>query len=97
MTLIPNFFFYNNSADTAGSVLYGGAIDNCRLTGLDSYCSSEVFNKLFQYEDDNTTSTISSDAFLICPCDTNNQPNCSKSKMDQRIYQTLSVYPGETL
>ena len=30
--------FKNNSADVAGSVLYGGAIDNCKLThGLDSY------------------------------------------------------------
>ena len=28
--------FKNNSADDAGSVLYGGAIDNCKLTGLDS-------------------------------------------------------------
>ena len=30
--------FKNNSADIAGSVLYGGEIDNCKLThGLDSY------------------------------------------------------------
>ena len=28
--------FKSNSADTAGSVLYGGAIDNCKLTGLES-------------------------------------------------------------
>ena len=28
--------FKNNSADAAGSVLYGGVIDNCKLTGLDS-------------------------------------------------------------
>ena len=26
--------FNNNSADTAGSVLYGGAIDNCKLNDL---------------------------------------------------------------
>ena len=90
--------FKNNSADDAGSVLYGGAIDNCKLTGLDSYSSGEVFDMLFQYEDDDTTSSISSDPFLVCPCGTNNHPNCSKSmeNHDQRIYQMLSVYPGET-
>ena len=83
-------FFNNNSADTAGSVLYGGTIDSCKLThGLDS---GEVFDKLVQYEDDNTTSAISSDPFLVCPCDMNNHPDCN-----QEMYKTLSVYPGETL
>ena len=39
--------FKNNSAAVAGSVLYGGAIDNCKLThGLDSYSSGEVFNMI---------------------------------------------------
>ena len=82
-------FFKNNSADTAGSVLYGGTIDNCTLTGLDSYNSGEVFDILFQYECDNTTSSISSDPFRICPCE-NNLPDCSKSD------KMLSVYPGES-
>ena len=43
--------FKNNSADNAGSVLYGGAIDNCKLIGLDSYSSSEVFDMLFYNND----------------------------------------------
>ena len=38
--------FKNNSADEAGSVLYGGAIDNCKLAGLESYSSGEVFDML---------------------------------------------------
>ena len=53
----------NNSADDAGSVLYGGAIDNCKLTGLDSYSSGEVFDMIVHIEDGNdynTTSKISS-------------------------------------
>ena len=29
--------FKNNSADAAGSVLYGGVIDNCKLSGLNPY------------------------------------------------------------
>ena len=84
--------FKNNSADAAGSVLYGGAIDNCRLTGLDSdiYNSSQVFDELVQYQTDNTTSSITSDPFHICPCE-NNHPDCSKSN------KTLSVHPGETI
>ena len=84
-----HFIFKNNSADTAGSVLYGGAIDNCTLNGLESNNSGEVFHMLSQYEGDNTTPNISSDPFRICPCE-NNLPDCSKSE------KTLSVYPGET-
>ena len=86
------FFFNNNSADTAGSVLYGGAIDNCTLTGLDpyTYATGEVFNMLVQYEIVNKTSIISSDPFHICPCE-NNSPNCTKSS------KTLQIYPGETV
>ena len=82
--------FKNNSADAAGSMLYGGAIDNCTFTGMDdSYNSGKVFDMLVQYGDDNKTSRIASDPFHICPCE-NNYPNCSMSR------KTLSVYPGET-
>ena len=39
--------FKNNSADAAGSVLYGGAVDNCKLThGLDSVHSSGEYFKM---------------------------------------------------
>ena len=78
--------FKNNSAETAGSVLYGGAIDQCKLTGLNPI---DVFDDMFvQYQGDNT-STISSDPFCICPCQ-NNLPDCSESNI------TLSLCPGET-
>ena len=82
--------FKNNSADVAGNVLFGGVIDNCRLTGPYSYKSSgEVFDMLV-YSDDNTTSSISSNPFHICQCE-NNLPNCSES-----IYNVPhTVYPGE--
>ena len=84
------FIFKNNSADAAGSVLYGGAIDNCCLDPYDFCDSGPAFDKLVQYEADNTASSISSDPFRICLCNLNNRPNCSQSM------QTLSVYPGET-
>ena len=80
--------FKNNSADVAGSVLYGGAVDNCKLTGLDSYSSGEVFDMIVDIDDDNTNSNISSIPFGICRCE-NNYTDCSKS-----IYKFL--YPGET-
>ena len=87
------FVFRNNSAQDAGSVLYGGAIDKCKLTGLDLYRSGEVFNMLVHIEDNtdyNTTSNISSDSLHICPCK-NNIPDCTRSR-----YYNVPVYPGET-
>ena len=82
------FVFKDNSADIAGSVLYGGAIDNCTLTGLNSYSSGEVFDMLVHIEGGSTTSSISSDPFRICLCE-NTHLDC--------IYSgTHTVYPGET-
>ena len=82
------FIFKDNFAD-AGSVLYGGAIDDCKLTGLESYSSGQVFDMLVHIENDNTNSSISSEPFRICPCE-NNHPDCSKSD------KSYSVYPSET-
>ena len=88
--------FKNNSADVAGSVLYGGAIDNCKLThGLDSHNSGEVFDMLVHIEDDtdyNTTSNITSQPLQICPCESH-LPKCI-SESSYNFPRT--VYPGET-
>ena len=84
--------FKNNSAGVAGSVLYGGVIDHCKLThGLDSHSSGEVFDMLVHNKDSdyNTTSNISSDPLQVCWCE-NNLPNCSQR------YVPPTVYPGET-
>ena len=81
--------FKDNSADLAGSVLYGGTIDDCKITGLEPYSSGEVFDMLVHIKNDNTNSSISSDPFHICPCE-NNYPDCSKSG------KSYTVYPGET-
>ena len=87
------FVFRNNSADDAGSVLYGGAIGNCKLTGLESYRSGEVFDMLVHIEENtdyNTTSNIFSDPLHICPCK-NNIPDRTRSR-----YYYGTVHPGET-
>ena len=84
--------FKNNSADDAGSVLFGGAIGNCKLTGLDSYNSGEVFDKIVHNNGTiyNTTSNVSSEPIQICPCE-HNQLNCSETQ----YYYPCTVYPGE--
>ena len=83
--------FKNNSADTAGSVLYGGAIDYCKLTrSMGPYSSGEVFDMIFNIHntDYSTISNISSNTVSVCPCE-NNLPNCS-------MLIEREVYPGET-
>ena len=91
--------FKNNSADIAGSVLYGGAIDNCKLThGLDSYSSREVFDMIVHIDNDtdyNLISNISSDPLQICPCE-NNLPDCNGSWYYNGYSFPCTVYPGET-
>ena len=82
------FVFKNNSADVAGSVLYGGTIDNCNLIGMYPYSSGTVFDMLVHIEDDNTNSNISSLPLHICPR-TNNFPNCSS------YFSPRTVYSGE--
>ena len=84
--------FINNSADIAGNALYGGVIDNCKLTGLGSHTSGEVFDMIFHVDTgDNTTSNICSDPFQVCLCE-NSLPNCSESK----YVVPYPVYPGDT-
>ena len=75
-------------------MLYGGAIDHCKLIGLDSYSSGEVFDMIVHIEDDNynsTSSNISSEPIHICPCE-NHLPDCSVSEYNF----PRTVYPGET-
>ena len=83
------FVFKNNSADFAGSVLYGGAINNCKVTSLESHSSGKLFDMLVHIEDDDTNSSISSHPFTIHHCE-NNYPDYSKSTVQYKIY------PGET-
>ena len=83
-------YFKNNTADAAGSVLYGGAVDNCELTGLNLYSSGEVFDIIVNIDnnDYNATSIISSKPISICLCE-NNLPDCMN-------FIEREVYPGET-
>ena len=61
-------FFSNNSADAAGSLLYGGA-----------HSSGEIFDMIFHNSDTDyqTISNVSSDPLGVCRC-INKQPVCSE-------------------
>ena len=67
------------------------AVNNCKLTGLDSYRSGEVFDRLVHIEDNTDYNTTSSGPLHICPCK-NNIPDCSRP----RYYNAPAfVHPGE--
>ena len=83
--------FKNNFADDAGSVLYGGAVNNCKLThGPDTYSSDKVFDMIVHNDDTDysTASNISSDPIYTCPC----KNDCSFIWYDVPHI----VYSGET-
>ena len=91
--------FKNNFADDAGSVLYGGAIDNCKLThGLDSNSSGKVFDMIVHNNNTyyDTTSNISSYPIQICPCE-NNLPNCSKHYVPRTALPPALLVPSSSL
>ena len=69
--------FSNNTASVEGSVLYGGMLDRCTPQEY-SGSGLMLLNELSTYTTDiSTTPNISSNAFRICFCDRNMQPDCS--------------------
>ena len=93
--LSSGFIYKNNSADFAGSASYGGAIDNCKLTGLDPYSSGEVF--MLVYTNDtvcNTTSNMSSDPLRICLCIKATLQIVVRVRMSHARYYDVSSFCG---
>ena len=87
--------FINNRAMEAGSVLFGGDIDNCiphpnnELFYLPN-ASRIIFDTVFNYTLQVGNSVISSDPFKVCIC------NGDMAVCLQRTYST-SVVPGDTI
>ena len=90
--------FLNNTALEAGAMLYGGTVDNCSLSLINSQrieefqlyrCpnSGEVFDYITSFDEQ---SDISSDPLYICSCE-GGKPDCRKPSI------TRSVYPGGTI
>ena len=92
--------FYNNTAGSAGTAIYGGWVDICVLyinyrmifwykSGI--YLSS-VFDSLFHLDQSTQQlSLISSNPTRVCLCTTKSIPDCSITNY------TVTAYPGETL
>ena len=88
--------FINNTAESAGTVLYGGNLDHCRLYvggGVIDSCGNRIggsYNDtpiailneiLYIVSNDSVTSNISSDPLQVCFCE-NDVPYCSDMMID---------------
>ena len=91
--------FHNNTALEAGAMLYGGSVDGCSLSLINTKLvdffelyrcpnSGEVFDYITSF--DKQSQDISSDPLYICSCECG-EPDCSASSI------TRSVYPGGTI
>ena len=83
---VQHFYFKNNTAAVAGSVLYGGATEGCLIEGT---IINYSFLKISKFVDQSRLSMISSDPLKVCFCKSNAVPNCSQ------IAKSISVRPGE--
>ncbi len=85
-----------NYAEEAGSGLYGGLVDRCKLelwgNEVDDSTSTEVFEWIFQnFSDQNASNSsfTSSDPIGVCLC-ISNKPHCN-------ITREVTAFPGGTL
>ena len=85
---IPRLMFENNTADTAGSSLYGGWVKFC--TNSTGKSGMLVFNEMFHFQQAlSQLSTVSSSPTRVCVC-IKNHPDCKIT------HYNVTVYPGET-
>ena len=88
----PYIVLENNTAEYAGSALYGGWIDLCDIDSDPNYGTiRKQFDFLFQVSERQLDhSLIASDPLRVCLC-VDSQPECSITQ-----YNT-SAYPGKTI
>ena len=96
VALHKTVFLEDNTANRAGSALYGGSIDNCYFFGpYNNVHREQVFHHLFNITSSkpNDTSVITSNPVRVCFCEMSTKKrNCSK---DSVFYNTL--YSGGTV
>ena len=85
LEVTPSFIFVNNTADSAGSILYGGWVEFC--TNNRGEPGVLAFNETFHYQE--VESAVSSNPTRVCVC-INDIPDCSITKYN------ITAYPGET-
>ena len=84
---LPRLVFSNNTANSAGSSLYGGSINLC--TNIRGLSGIHVFKEVFHFQEAPQLSTVSSNPTRVCVCN-NNLPNCTITQYN------VTSYPGET-
>ena len=78
----------NNTADNAGSAVFGGWVDICNGKWL--YTDTLLFDTMFKITNNLTDlSQISSTPIIVCIC-INSTPNCANTSV------SISAYPGQT-
>ena len=78
----------DNSADIAGTAIYGGLVDHCYYYGPYSKDRHSVFNNIFQIHPNNTLS-ITSSPLKLCLCQRINEtymPNCNIRNLNHTVY-----------
>ena len=95
------FFFQNNTAGSAGSVLYGDITDRCILysrlvrNSILSPNQYAFFNNFSEFNDQHGNSVISSRPIKVCFCENttglNSTVNCSKAS------QSYESFPGSEI
>ena len=85
---LPSLMFTNNTADSAGSNLYGGWVDFCiNSTGKQGVLD---FNKIFHFQEASwQILSVSSNPTRVCVC-IKNRPDCNIT------HYNVTTYPGET-
>ena len=87
----PYIVLENNTAEYAGSALYGGWIDLCEMNSGPYYGPfSKQFDSLFQVNREVDLSVISSNPLRVCLC-IDTKPECSITQYN------ISAYPGTTI
>ena len=86
--------FQYNSAGEAGSALFGGAVEKCKLSGFDQGVAFEQLTTLTKQEGD-TTSIVASHPFRVCVCIENHWSICIQHGICTD-YVHIRKHPGET-
>ena len=83
-----SLMFTNNTAHSAGDVLYGGWVDFCNSTGKPGVV---VFDALFHFQNvSSQLSAVSSNPTRVCLCTDDHLPDCNVTQYN------ITAYPGET-
>ncbi len=89
-----HLYFEDNSAEEAGSVLFGGAIDSCTvISGGQSFPDPEFFDTLVVISDgsapengEESSKSISSDPFTVCACSDDSEITCDRSTLYRQVF-----------